>query len=145
MVKPLAVAAILLSIILIPSAARPAVAHGAALIRISQRIESKHRVGVHDIQTAYLRDRKARRIGWSVLVCTPLGRGKILGHGSYSCEATFSFPLGRIEAAGVRKEEAPSYVFAVTGGTGFYNGTGGTLLVRGVGSTVELLLFSLET
>lgn len=148
MTKPFASVLVVAAVALLlgVAGARPAPSQGPALIRVSQRVESRHFIGVHTVQTSWIRDRKARRIGWSVLYCTPLGAGAILGGaGSSACMGTYSFPLGRIQTAGVIRLSATSYVLAVTGGTGFYLGAGGALLVRDVGTSVELLLFSLST
>ncbi len=142
---PLAVAAVTVLAIAASIAGASSTFEGPALIRVTQKIEREYHVGTHVVKTAYLRDRTTRRIGWSTMSCVPLGRGGLLGtEGSRQCTATFRFPLGRLIAIGTVKTNAASYVLAVAGGTSFYNAAGGTLLVRGVGSRVELLLFSLE-
>lgn len=146
MLKPLAVAASLLILVLSMSAARgEGTIPRAALVRVTAQTAIDRDDGVTLTQAAWIRDRHGTRIGWAITVCAELGEGGPLGSATSACSATYLFPKGRIQAAGTRKVRS-SYVLAVTGGTGLYSNVGGQLLVETVDESprVERLLFSLE-
>lgn len=70
-----------------------------------------------------LRDRHGHKVGTGSTVCI------FLGNGSSQCVGTFSLPKGKIAVAGTRTSR-DFFVFAITGGTGAYNGWSGTLVGR---------------
>lgn len=65
-------------------------------------------------------------IGHAFLACVYMGDGGVFGgKGVWNCQATYRMPLGYITAAGVL-HNFRRYTLAVTGGTGIYEGQGGT-------------------
>lgn len=83
-----------------------------------------------------IRDRHGDVVGWGSQICTSLDNG------FDQCQGTLVLPKGRISVSGVRRS-GDYYVFSVVGGTGFYLGAGGTLLVNLVEQGKERLFFSL--
>lgn len=118
---------------------------GPALIRVTAVTDFERELSAQKVQVSEIRDRRGRRIGWAVVVCTDLGSGGPLGSATAFCHGSYHFPKGRIQTSGTRKSRS-SYVLAVVGGTGLYSNVGGVLLVRMIdeGPRTERLLFSLE-
>lgn len=143
MLKPLAVAAVIASVLFAAGAARPL--DGPGLIRVTALTTETSFSDGRLIQASWIRDRHGNRIGWEIVTCLDLGSGGPLGSGTALCTGTYQFPKGRIQAQSTRKKQS-SYVLAVTGGTGLYSNVGGTLLVETISERprVERLLFSLE-
>lgn len=83
--------------------------------------------------------------GNAIVLCQFLGRGNAFGDSTWYCDATYSLPRGRIEAAGIVRDRS-LYVLAVTGGTGLYSNVAGEVIVStfAFGPRQERLLFSLE-
>jgi hypothetical protein len=143
MLKPLAVAALVISVLFATGAARSL--DGPALIRVTATTVLDSDDGITATQGAWITDKHGKRIGWAIVVCDDLGTGGPLGSGTAYCDATYLFPKGRIQAQSTRKNRS-SYVLAIIGGTGLYSNVGGTLLVETISEhpRVERLLFSLE-
>lgn len=143
MVKPLAVAAVLASLLFAAGSASPL--DGPALIRVKAITVTESDDGFHTVQGSWINDKHGTRIGWAIVVCRDLGSGGPLGSATSLCDGTYLFPKGRIQAQSTRKSRS-SYVLAITGGTGLYSNVGGQLLVETLSEKprVERLLFSLE-
>lgn len=118
---------------------------GPALIRVTAVTDFERELSGQEAQVSEIRDRRGRRIGWAVVLCTDLGGGGSLGSATAFCHGSYNFPKGRIQTSGTRKTRS-SYVLAVVGGTGLYSNAGGVLLVRTLSERprTERLLFSLE-
>lgn len=68
-------------------------------------------------------------IGHAFLACVYMGNGGIFGgSGVWNCQATYRMPRGYIMATGVI-HSFRRYTLAITGGTGLYQGQGGTNFV----------------
>ncbi len=135
--------ALLLAIVAVVGASGAQSITGPALIRVTAVTDFERGLDGPDVQVSTIRDRRARRIGWAVVLCSDLGSGGPLGSASAYCFGTYNFPKGRIQTTSTRKARS-SYVMAVVGGTGLYSNVGGVLLVQRIGPRTERLLFSLE-
>jgi hypothetical protein len=85
--------------------------------------------------------RHGERVGRLGVECTIT----MTRHGGESqCVATARFGNGQITAQGLLAGEPETFVFPVTGGSGAYLGAEGTVRVRQVTDTREILTFRLE-
>lgn len=143
MIKPLAVAAVIGSLLFAAGSASPL--DGPAVIRVTAVTDTESDDGFHSVQGSWIEDKRGTRIGWAIVVCRHLGSGGPLGSSTSLCDGTYLFPKGRIQAQSTRKSRT-SYMLAVTGGTGLYSNVGGVLLVETIRlkPRTERLLFSLE-
>jgi hypothetical protein len=83
-------------------------------------------------------------------------RGKLVGHTGVVCTATSLereesqcvgtawFRKGQITIQGLLSGEPVEFEFPITGGTGAFEGAGGTLVVKELSETEELLTFYLD-
>ena len=83
-------------------------------------------------------------------------RGKLVGHTGVvctvtslereesQCVGTASFHKGQITIQGLLSGEPEEFEFPITGGTGAFEGAGGTLVVKELSETQELLTFYLD-
>jgi hypothetical protein len=79
-----------------------------------------------------------RAVGHTGVVCTVTS----LERGEAQCVGTAALRRGQITVQGLIGEEGPStFSLAITGGTGAYEGAGGTLVVKELSETRELLTF----
>ena len=83
-------------------------------------------------------------IGHEELTCTYLGRGGVLGGGTWSCQLTIYLRTGRIVALG-NVHNFLLYSLPVVGGVGLYDNVGGSVTVTYLGANPrrQLLLFRL--
>jgi hypothetical protein len=82
--------------------------------------------------------------------------GKVVGHTGVvctitsvareesQCVGTAWFDQGQITIQGLLAGEPAQFEFAITGGTGAFEGADGTLVVKELSDTVELLTFHLD-
>lgn len=84
-------------------------------------------------------------IGYSTLRCEFDGRGGPLGSGAFDCSAIYSLAKGKIVARSLVKSRS-FYQLAILGGTGFYSGARGQVIVTTLRENphTERLIFGLE-
>lgn len=111
------------------SAATPAGAVFTAVVTDVQKNVPNRVITLYQI-----RDRKSSIVGWGSNVCLSLHNGGFL------CWGTYVLPKGKISVLGTRRNRA-FYTLAIVGGTGSYNGWGGTLIGRQYAPDKERLVF----
>jgi hypothetical protein len=84
--------------------------------------------------------RSGQRVGHTGVVCTITSTKRE----ESQCVGTAVLPGGQITVQGLEAGERPRFEFPITGGTGAYEDAGGTLVVREVSDTQELLSFHLD-
>lgn len=84
-------------------------------------------------------------IGYSTLRCEYYGSGGVLGAGLSECWAAYSLAKGKVFARGLLKTRS-FYQLGISGGTGFYSGIRGQIIVTTFEDVPhkERLLFSIE-
>ena len=142
MLKPLAVAALCVLLLLLATGAAQSL-DGPRLVRVfavttAEQGEFEETSDVLFVRH-YLRGSVGHSVGEGVQQCT-VGLG-----GVSTCLATYVFRRGEIMAQGTRQRR-DFYVWAITGGTGIYSNSGGSLIATTLSLTPrrERLLFSLE-
>jgi hypothetical protein len=83
--------------------------------------------------------RHGRTVGHAGVVCTVVS----MDPAEAQCLGTASFRNGQITVQGLVPDASSRFDLAITGGTGRYEGAGGTLTVHEVSDTREVLTFHL--
>jgi len=142
MLKPLAVAAVVITLLFAAGAGQSL--EGPRLIRVvattvTERGEFEETSDVLFVNQE-LRGSAGNRIGEGTQQCT------VGLEGVSTCLATYLLARGQIMLQGTRQRR-DFYVLAVTGGTGIYSNAGGSLVATTLSLTPrrERLLFSLES
>lgn len=123
--------------VLVFAAGSSAVTPGRALIQATSRVSSQHSSGAGTVTVYDLYNRpRFGRIGSAIRVCTPAGSVS-------ACQEYLRFSRGLVAAAGLI---GPSgfYQLAVTGGTGYYENTGGTMDVTPLGGGAQQIVVRLR-
>jgi hypothetical protein len=81
-----------------------------------------------------------RNVGHTGVVCTVTS----VEREESQCVGTAWFHRGQITIQGLLAGEPEEFEFPITGGSGAFEGTGGTLVVRELSDTQELLTFHLD-
>jgi hypothetical protein len=84
--------------------------------------------------------KSGRRVGHTGVVCTITSTKRE----ESQCVGTAVLPGGQISVQGLDVGERPRFELPITGGTGDFEDAGGTLVVREVSDTQELLAFHLD-
>ena len=84
--------------------------------------------------------RHGKAVGHTGVVCTLTS----VDRGEVQCVGTARLPGGQITIQGLLAGEPEVFSFAITGGTGHYEGADGTLVVKELSDTQELLTFHLD-
>lgn len=129
-----------IAILFVTAGARGATTQRTGLIAVFAVTRHEINDGRMRLVVKQIRDRKSRPIGMIGQVCTRLPTAPA----EWSCVGTIDMPLGHITYQGMRRS-ARYYVLAVTGGTGVYAGSRGSMAARTIttGPRVEWLLVSL--
>lgn len=141
MLKPLAVAAVVILLLFAAGAARSL--DGPRLIRViaTTVVEQGEFKETSDVlfTSQELRGSAGNRIGEGVQQCT-VGLSRVS-----TCLATYVFQRGEVMVQGTRQRR-DFYVWAIVGGTGIYSNVGGSLVANTLSLSPrrERLLFSLE-
>ena len=83
--------------------------------------------------------KRGKTVGHTGVVCTVTS----VARGESQCVGTASLRDGQITVQGLITEEPEVFTLPITGGTGAFEGAGGTLLVRVLSDTEDLLTFHL--
>ncbi len=127
------VVALALAVVFAGSAGNAATPEGAVFTASITDIDEA--VGGSRVTTVFqIRDRKASVVGWGTTVCLALQNG------AFQCWGSYVLPKGKISVQGTRRNRS-FYVLAIVGGTGRYNGWGGTLIGRQYAPDRERLVF----
>ncbi len=101
---------------------------GPSSVRITDLLIEKHSVnhGAALVRTFLLYNKAITKhsIGHSVLFCTHLGKGGVLGSGQDYCREQFTLARGTLLAEGIISTNQVFYDLAITGGTGIYANVG---------------------
>jgi hypothetical protein len=84
--------------------------------------------------------KRGRSVGHTGVVCTITS----VARNESQCVGTAWLRKGQITIQGLVAGEPEMFSFAITGGTGAYEGAGGTLVVKELSDTEELLTFYLD-
>ena len=141
MLKPLAVAAIVLVPLLVAGAASSLDGHRLVRVIATTVEEQGETEETSDVLFVFqeLRGSAGNLVGDGVVQCTVGLRNES------TCLATYTLRRGQIMVQGTRKRR-DFYVWAVVGGTGIYSNVGGSLVATTLALTPrrERLLFSVE-
>ena len=84
--------------------------------------------------------RHGEHVGHTGVVCTTTS----VAREESQCVGTAKLPRGQIAIQGLLAGEPEVFTFPITGGTGAYEGADGTLVVKPLSDTEELLTFYLD-
>jgi hypothetical protein len=126
-----------LGLLVLPAA--QAIEPGPATINVTIRQVSSQAEGARTIRAFQILNRPAYRkpIGAAVLICNRAATRL------FACRMYFRFPRGQITADGL-VENLSFYRLAITGGIGYYDTVGGSMIVQEIGGDAWSVVISLQ-